>query len=604
MPTTQVPQDYIDVLEGKKQMDWDTADNIMDNVGPAFKDSFVPSSSDDYHVDPSNLTQDQKNELNIYAAQIINGIRQQFGTTPVKTNEAIIDLADQVAKNYNSDNFNSQKMEDNGIGAGHDANALGNQNLNDNPYGITWTRGSQDKEFFECIGNASNTFDYNNCTMNDLKHQILLGIVGDFYNDTDPNLNHAKAIAGLSGGTYVGTSIDKYGNVHFEFSDDNVEQSVKDAMNKTNVSIPSDSDLQNQKSELENQLSQQKQQVEQDKQTVQDLQNQVNADKEQIKNDTPTALQQKLEQDQKKLADDQAKLSQLQNTLNNDQTKLSQDQAKLKDLQEALSDPQAYLQKAQDKVNSTKTTLDNANKDLSDKQATLDQATKTYNDSVDKLNQLKQQLANDQAKLKQLQQTGNDYANADKALQEAQDAYNNAVKDLNDAQSQMNADSDTLAKAQQAYIDAQNKLNELETILKNDEKTITTVDVQWIKHPHTTAEMGNEVVLGSSKQNTSTAVTMPAVNSESSSVDEANTVHADTVSAVKEAQAEEATVKEADVIHFTTPAPTSIAKQEAKENTLPQMGDNNSKATLWGEISLAMAGILGMLGLAKRKRHE
>lgn len=71
------------------------------------------------------------------------------------------------------------------------------------------------------------------------------------------------------------------------------------------------------------------------------------------------------------------------------------------------------------------------------------------------------------------------------------------------------------------------------------------------------------------------------------------------VSAVKEV-----TVKEVDVIHFTTPAPTSIAKQEAKQNTMPQMGDENSKATPWGEISLAMAGILTTLGLANRKRHE
>ncbi|MFK5676780.1 hypothetical protein [Ligilactobacillus sp. LYQ60] len=51
---------------------------------------------------------------------------------------------------------------------------------------------------------------------------------------------------------------------------------------------------------MENQLAQQKQQVANDQQTVNDLQSQVNADKEQIKNDTPTALQQKLEQDQAK----------------------------------------------------------------------------------------------------------------------------------------------------------------------------------------------------------------------------------------------------------------------------------------------------------------
>ena len=529
VPTTQVPDFYKDYLKtGKTTVSNDQWLNDLNNADDQFRNSFVPSASDDYHVDPNNLTQDQKNELNIYAAQIINGIRQQFGTTPVKTNQAIIDLADQVAKNYNSDNFNSQDMQNNGAGDGHDANALGNQNLNDNPYDITWTRGSQDTEFFESIGNILNDFNYNDCTMNDLKRQILLGIDEDLYEDSDPNWNHAKAIAGLSGGTYVGTSIDKYGNVHFEFSSDYSEQPVVDAMNKTNVPVPSISDLVNQKNNLENQLSQENQQIANDKQAVNDLQNQVNADKAQLEADTPTALQQKLSQDQKKLSDDQKKLNQLQNTLAMDKEKLSQDQDKLDELKKAQVSPEE--------------------------------------------------------------------------IQKAQDAYNDAVKALNDAQNQMNKDSDTLAKAQQAYIDAQNKLNELETILKNDEKTVTTVDVQWIKHPHTTAEMGNKVVLSSSSQNTSNAVTMPSVNTVSSTVSENNTVHADTVSEVKEAKSNE---ENTDAIHFTSEAPqSSISKKEAKQNTMPQMGDDNSKTTLWGEISLAMAGVLATLGLAKRKRYE
>lgn len=310
-----------------------------------------------------------------------------------------------------------------------------------------------------------------------------------------------------------------------------------------NLPLPSTdkSALQKQAQDLQNQLAQQKQQVANDQQTVNDLQSQVNADKEQIKNDTPTALQQKLSQDQKKLSDDQNKLNDLQKQLTQDQNQLSQDQAKLDELKKAQVSPEE--------------------------------------------------------------------------IQKAQDAYNDAVKALNDAQSQMNKDSDTLAKAQQAYIDAQTKLNELETILKNDEKTVTTVDVQWIKHPHTTAEMGNKVVLSSSHQNTSSAVTMPTVNTVSSTVSENNTVkassevnnpvHADSVNEVKTAQA--TTVKSDDnsnVIYFTSEAPQRSVKKEAKQNTMPQMGDENSKATLWGEISLAMAGVLATLGLAKRKRHE
>lgn len=96
------------------------------------------------------------------------------------------------------------------------------------------------------------------------------------------------------------------------------------------------------------------------------------------------------------------------------------------------------------------------------------------------------------------------------------------------------------------------------------------------------------------------------------SQDEKYVVHADTVSAVKAAQknqsnqAQVSTTDETDVIHFETPAPSSILQSdtEVEEEALPQMGNSSSKATLWGEISLAMAGILGMLGLTKKKRHE
>lgn len=557
----------------------------MDQFKAGMIDSIQHTKADDIKVDPTNLTKEQQQELNEFAASVVNDIRTQIGKSPVTPNWNMIDMANQitdavdVSNYYDNHNFwhATQFINDAAKDHGLAYDTSGNMNM-----------------YEDMCGNTGNVGP--NITMYDLKVQLvrqLMMFMNDKAHFDDVFYNEPQE------GNYIpmGISWDQYGYLHYESVNNPIGNSYKDKskFEGKDISLPNVSELQNQKSDLESQLAQQKQQVEQDKQVVQDLQNQIAKDKEQIKNDTPTALQNKLEQDQKKLADDQAKLSNLQNTLAMDQEKLSQDQSKLNDLKDAMKDPQAFLQKAQDKVNSTKATLDNANQDLANKQATLDQATKTYNDSVDQLNQLKQQLASDQAKLQQLQDLGDKYANADKALQEAQDAYNNAVKALNDAQSQMNADSDTLAKAQQAYIDAQNKLNELETILKNDEKTVTTVDVQWVKHPHTTSEIGNKVVLSSSKQNTSSAVTMPAVNTESSSLSENNTVHADTVSAVKEAQA-----NENDEIYFAA----STNDKKAKNDILPQMGEENNDKTVWGEISLAMAGILGMLGLAKRKRHN
>ena len=382
---------------------------------------------------------------------------------------------------------------------------------------------------------------------------------GDFWHDRNPNGDLPE---------YLGVSMDKLGWVHYNLINAYEQRDAgtsydsnfnpyksPETMDMTVVSKPKTSDdsaLKNKLNSLTSQASQLQDQVNKDKQVVNDLQNQVNADKAQLQKDTPAGLQQQLQNDQKKLANDQA-------TLQKQQQKLAQDEAQLK--------------ANQSKLNSI---------------------------------------------------TPEDIANAQKALEQAQTNYNNAVKALNDAQSKANVSNDELAKAQQNYINALNKLNELKQILENDEKQITTTSVQWIKnqHPTTTSSMGNKVVLhSSSKANASSSVSekkmsaktivnsekkmnaKSAVNSEKkvnvksaeSNEKETNTVHADTVSAVKLAQA--------DAIHFTSEAPVS-SKKAAKKNALPQMGDENSNKTVWGEISLAMAGVLATLGLADRKRRN
>ena len=332
-----------------------------------------------------------------------------------------------------------------------------------------------------------------------VKDYIADIIASSLVNDSIANWGHCLTyLSNPSNGSdvWMGLGIDKWNNLHFVF---------KTPSNTSGNLLSSSSDLQKQKDNLQNQANQLQNTVNKDKQVVNDLQNQVNADKAQLQKDTPAGLQQQLQNDQKKLADDQA-------TLQKQQQKLAHDGAQLK--------------ADQNKLNSI---------------------------------------------------TPEDIANAQKALEQAQTNYNSAVKALNDAQSKANASNDELAKAQQNYINALNKLNELKQILENDEKQITTTSVQWIKnqHPTTTSSMGNKVVLHSSS--------------------EANTVHADTVSAVKLAQA--------DAIHFTGEAPVS-SKKAAKKNVLPQMGDENSNKTVWGEISLAMAGVLATLGLADRKRRD
>lgn len=473
------------------------------------------SKADDYKIDPTHLTNSQMTEINVFAIKIINELREEAGLTPLKLTQAVINNAAKVAETYNEDNWSVGSRKE---APYHDEDAMfagGFSEEDAAPDRVSQsTLQGIDKfnNFTKDVSHLSTDF-----TMNNLKTMVASNIIGWIFMSD----GHGQAIMDPNAIT-AGLSINKYGDILIDILD-NIDSSKGQVWGNPTANNPKAVNYYSLSSEpnlvgntnadqvanLQKEANQLQDQVNKDKQVVNDLQNQVNADKAQLQKDTPAGLQQQLQNDQKKLANDQA-------TLQKQQQKLAQDEAQLK--------------ADQNKLNSI---------------------------------------------------TPEDIANAQKALEQAQTNYNNAVKALNDAQSKTNASNDELAKAQQNYINALNKLNELKQILENDEKQITTTSVQWIKnqHPTTTSSMGNKVVLHSS----STSI----VSSEK----EANTVHADTVSAVK------------DAIHFTSEAPVS-SKKAAKKNTLPQMGDENSNKTVWGEISLAMAGVLATLGLADRKRRN
>ena len=496
----------------------------LDNTNNTFEkasDELKPSQADDYQVDPSNLTNDQKMELSKFAAQIINEYKDEAakyldeaGITDEATRKRLmehvnasnicVDLSQDLANYMTQHNENGQNNDDQDVNNYFEDDM---KNYNDNNYGYNHVMSPLLSDYHSY--NTPGFFNHSYYTMNDLKMQVYVTILIDIFKDSTNNFFHGTS---LLYSNYIGIASQNYSDASkdsliFITANDAGTRVTNDDPYMQVQTTPSISALQNQESQLQNQVNK-------DQQIVNDLQNQVNADKQALQTGSP---EQQLQNDQKKLADDQA-------ALQKQQQKLAQDEAQLK--------------ADQNKLNSI---------------------------------------------------TPEDIANAQKALEQAQTNYNNAVKALNDAQSKANASNDELAKAQQNYINALNKLNELKQILENDEKQITTTSVQWIKnqHPTTTSSMGNKVVLhSSSKANASSIV---------SSEKEANTVHADTVSAVKLAQT--------GVVHFTSEAPVS-SKKAAKKNALPQMGDESSNKTVWGEISLAMAGVLATLGLAGKKRHE
>ena len=46
--------------------------------------------------------------------------------------------------------------------------------------------------------------------------------------------------------------------------------------------------------------------------------------------------------------------------------------------------------------------------------------------------------------------------------------------------------------------------------MKDEEQNVTTAKIEWIKYPHTTAEMGNKVVISGSTADASKQIEMSA----------------------------------------------------------------------------------------------
>ena len=481
--------------------------NTSYHQDPSWISTYYDFKNDNYKVNPFNLTQDQQKEIDEFAAAYVNKWKQvvldKFGNILPEDAKKLIEQ--KATTSENADKF-----------AIDITNYLNRHDVvdpdNDNNFNQYYSDVNQKYNLDMNHGAAEvlPSLLSSNMTMGALKNAVMRYYDTLMTGDTlhmSVIFNNVVSVSFSNQGMPGMYSNETYANSTNNLPDSgNYGYVTYTPINQINDRESSSaSDLQNQIDNLQNQLNNQNDVLNKDKQVVNDLQNQVNADKAQLQKDTLAGLQQQLQNDQKKLADDQA-------TLQKQQQKLAQDEAQLK--------------ADQNKLNSI---------------------TPEY------------------------------IASVKKALEQAQVNYNNAVKALNDAQSKANVSNGELAKAQQNYINALNKLNELKQILENDEKQITTTSVQWIKnqHPATTSSMGNKIVLYSSS--------------------EINTVHADTVNAVELAQA--------DAIHFTSET-SANAKKSVKKNALPQMGDENSNKTVWGEISLAMAGVLATLGLADRKRSN
>lgn len=203
------------------------------------KNKYVKNKNDDNTTsyDIENLPENIRTELSLFAADLINQIREQFKLPKVKVTSSAIEFAKKVGDGYTADNWNNTK--------GHDAKAI-----NDvaREYGLPTTTLKEEQDggqYYE------NYFGYGlnrkNVTYTELKEEVYKGIVGFMLNGWE--WLHAQSISGINYGTpdeeYFGLDFsisNGWTNIHYiKVPADYVKQASKTNFNITEINNPNDS---------------------------------------------------------------------------------------------------------------------------------------------------------------------------------------------------------------------------------------------------------------------------------------------------------------------------------------------------------------------------
>ena len=169
-------------------------------------------------VDVNNLDYETRKEVTLFAADLINQIRKQFGSAPVTVTEGSLKVAEEATKSATT-------------GFGHDYTALNNTGKA-NGLLLSELAGFKDESITTLAG---------------LKHEIYDSIISMLYDDSHVKYGHAKQLVGIHESNegymqYVGLATRSTNTfpaaIHFVGTSDNVI-SDDSTFDKTVVSAPS-----------------------------------------------------------------------------------------------------------------------------------------------------------------------------------------------------------------------------------------------------------------------------------------------------------------------------------------------------------------------------
>lgn len=454
-------------------------DITSQEVNNSYKHNKIDEDNKILNGDIHNLTQSQLEELATFTASLLNPLRKQIGSIPLEVSKGSVEIAQDVAKKYEQDNWTAWGNVKDSTFKGHDINGLVEV---------------ANKYNFQDIGEnlGGNALMYGSDNMDQLKEYTYVILVDMLLHDGDSNWGHARAALGLLnnadsyGGddeqvdhAYIGVSFDNIPGAlmgsqeHFNFmytpygyvlNEDNTARiSTNEKFNATPVAILSTEDLVTQLNTAKAKLA-----------SATDALNKAK--------DADTQAQQILTKNKAELTTAQDNLTKAQNVPVQTAT-----------AQKALTDAQNKLA-ADTKINEdAQAKKEAALGDEADKQKVLDQAKanlstaqKALTDAQAKQKAAENSLSAEKAKLASLQQVANEKTQDVKAAQVALDDVKNKLAALENAPLLVKAAEDKLAAAQKALDPVENvlvsekaKLSALKQDLADAQADVTTAQKNY-----------------------------------------------------------------------------------------------------------------------------
>ena len=377
-------------------------------------------------VDANNLTTEQMTELSLYASDLLNQIRERFGTPKTVVTKGMVKVADEVTDGYVADGWE--------YGKGHDNKAVNNVARK---YGLP-TYEDDTHQYIENLNSINSGDEIHN--MDEAKKWVYTSIVEMMF--TDWEWEHAQNLAGLSSAgankEYLGVDVSsRLGRTSAHFLTVSDKQVSGNKLDKTEVPNPN---------------------------SVESIVKAYNTAKTTLLN--AQTENSKAQREKTSATTENIEAKENQATIEKRLNTLKATPLKTPTAQSNLTNAKNTLASANKRLENAKKALKALTADVKIKQQNLEKAKQELANKQTALTNAKNNLANEKAKLEELK---NLIKIAEKNLALSKDKVAQATKTLEQAKADLenllNAEPN-LAKTKKVLAEKETTLKEKETALK------------------------------------------------------------------------------------------------------------------------------------------